>query len=59
MFKLRCELIDYGVETSFDTKHLKPSLWDAQDMKNKADEEFSSMNDEEFFKLYKKYKSKS
>ena len=58
MFKLRIKLGDYGVETSFDTRDLKPSLWDASAMKNKSEERFGNMNNETFFELYKKYKSK-
>ena len=58
MFKFRCKLIDKGIVTTFDTRHLDPLLWYAEDMMKKSDERFVNINDETFFKLYKEYKSK-
>jgi hypothetical protein len=58
MFKFRCKLIDLGVITTYDTRNLKPILWDADGMMKIADERFSNINDETFHKLYKDYKSK-
>lgn len=57
MFKLRCKLIDYGIEITFDTRHLNQLLWDSSTMENKSKEKFGNMNDETFFNLYKNYKS--
>jgi hypothetical protein len=58
MFKFRCKLIDLGVITTYDTRNLKPILWDADGMMKIADERFGNINDETFHKLYKDYKSK-
>jgi hypothetical protein len=58
MFKFRCKLNDFGVITTFDTRNLKPVLWDADAMMKIADERFGNINDETFQKLYKDYKSK-
>lgn len=56
MFKFRCKLIDHGVITTYDTRHLNPLLWDAEGMMKISDERFGNMCDEDFIRLYKKYK---
>lgn len=58
MFKFRCKLIKKGIVTSYNTRHLKPVLWDAKSMMDKSEERFGNMNNETFFNLYKQYKSK-